>query len=62
MNFLRQLTVKQGAILLAILVAFILLGVIITSLNRNAQSSSVVMTNTPSINFDLFEPDPTNAP
>lgn len=62
MDFLRQLTVKQGVILLSIIVALLLIAVIITSLNRSAQSSTVIVTNTPSINFDLFEPEPTSAP
>lgn len=62
MNFLRQLTVKQGTILLGAVIGIILLLVIVTSLNRRAESIAPYMTNTPSISFDFSDPIPTNTP
>lgn len=60
MEFLRQLTVKQGVILLGVIIGVILLLVIVTSINKRNESLPVIVTNTPSINFDLFVPEPTS--
>lgn len=64
MKLLRELTVKQGLIIIGAIIGILLLIVIITSLNRRAESVAPYMTNTPSISFDNLVPDvvPTDAP
>ncbi len=59
MEIIRRLTVTQALIILALVAVILVGGIIITSQNADEAADAAFATNTPVINWESFEVNPT---